>query len=316
MVRVLSAQGPGQWPVNGQARTQRAAADAKAYLMHAISSFDRKATQRQMDIWFGRGVYTDQVLRSKILYAMTSVLRMIDNVHFVPHGRECQPNVYAYVYPESFSSCTALQTLSQPCTKTADGKFVFYLCSYHFKNPDEMVETLVHEGSHHAVARLDDVKFQGETAYGRDLCRVLASSNSNMALKNADNFCYYIQAVATEVRTIAGRGVVNTEDGGTPVKVPVHQKGTGPVVPEVEENYDHESIEYMPTCMRSGPTGMHVKTIKPDEKGNCECKYGSLSCYEGPKKKCTFNAEKNQVQKFAHHSKFAASCMACSCKYA
>lgn len=62
-----------------------------------------------------------------------------------------------------------------------------------------MVETLVHEGAHHASAYLDDVKFNGGTAYGRSTCMKLAKASMNQALNNADNVCYYLQDCATQI---------------------------------------------------------------------------------------------------------------------
>lgn len=81
----------------------------------------------------------------------------------------------------------------------ASGRFVFYLCPLYFKRPHEMVETLVHEGSHHATAYTDDVDFRGSKAYGRRTCQDLAQAEPLKALKNADNFCYYIQDAASAV---------------------------------------------------------------------------------------------------------------------
>lgn len=134
---------------------------------------------------------------------MNSVSHMISNVYFVPNGKQCSSNTYAYVYPMAYT-CGKSQTLRDPCTKTTDGKFVFYLCSVYFKLENEMIETILHEGSHHATAFTDDVKFNGGTAYGRPTCKNLAKYSMSKALKNADNFCYYIQDVAVNVPATSG----------------------------------------------------------------------------------------------------------------
>merc|ERR1719454_1433205 len=78
-----------------------------------------------------------------------------------------------------------------------------------------MVETLVHEGSHHASAFTDDVNFNGQTAYGRPLCERLAQQNPSLALKNADSFCYYIQDTAAQIGT-SGNGGGDTTTTSAP----------------------------------------------------------------------------------------------------
>ena len=114
-------------------------------------------------------------------------------LRYVYPGPKCSPNTYAYVYPQAYK-CRAGTQESRPCTTMkGSNKYVFYLCPLYFKRPSEMVETLVHEGSHHATAFTDDVDFDGGTAYGRSTCQKLARADPALALKNADNFCYYIQ---------------------------------------------------------------------------------------------------------------------------
>ncbi|CAE7285894.1 eprA1 [Symbiodinium sp. CCMP2456] len=51
---------------------------------------------------------------------------------------------------------------------------------------------------YNATAFTDDVDFEGGTAYGRSTCQKLARADPALALKNADNFCYYIQDTATQ----------------------------------------------------------------------------------------------------------------------
>ena len=112
---------------------------------------------------------------------------------YVYPGPKCKPNTYAYVYPQAYT-CKEGKQSSRPCTTMRHSKkYVFYLCPLYFQRPAEMVETLVHEGSHHATAFTDDVDFEGGTAYGRSTCQKLARADPALALKNADNFCYYIQ---------------------------------------------------------------------------------------------------------------------------
>jgi len=232
----------------------------------------------------------------------------------VPMGRgECSATTYAYVYPTAYKTCSTSQVMSKPCTKTAGGQFVFYLCPYYFQVPNEMVETLVHEGSHHASAYLDDVSFQGATAYGRQACTSLARSKPRSAVKNADNFCYYVQDVADQVPSTAG--------SDEKVDLPVVEEITPPNTSEDTsgddevDQADNEAEEnFEATCMRSGPLGK-PKKIKPDKDGNCECRFGSLTCWSFNElnqevKKCPINGRS------AHHAhKYAASCRTCKCSY-
>merc|ERR1712048_806924 len=82
------------------------------------------------------------------------------------------------------------------CRMTKKGEFVFYMCPLSIKVPhSELIETMTHEASHHAMAYTDDVEFEGDTAYGRSTCQRLAEKKPARALNNADNFCYYVQDV-------------------------------------------------------------------------------------------------------------------------
>merc|ERR1719345_577697 len=120
-----------------------------------------------------------------------------------------------------------------------------------------MVEVLVHEGSHHAPADLTDEEWPpGEGAYGRRDCADLASKKPESALKNADNFCYYVQDVADQVASTDGSGKKVT----VPVVEDTFSEGEDMDTAEdaSEEAYDGaENVsENDWTCVRSGPTGM------------------------------------------------------------
>jgi hypothetical protein len=132
---------------------------------------------------------------------MNSVNDMLGNVEYVyvPFPK-CQKNVYAYVYPRAYT-CKPEEVNTRPCTKNNKGQFIFYICDLTLESEESIqIETLTHEGSHHALAFTDDVDFEGGTAYGRDTCKRLARQQPGEALKNADNFCYYIQDVTDVLR--------------------------------------------------------------------------------------------------------------------
>jgi peptidyl-Lys metalloendopeptidase len=91
-------------------------------------------------------------------------------------GRECSPNVYAYVYP-------------------TDTQFWVYVCGAFWSASgstcawDSRPGTIVHEISHfNAVAGTRDV------AYGRANCEALARNNPSDAVRNADSHEYLAES--------------------------------------------------------------------------------------------------------------------------
>lgn len=208
-LQIASGMTPSQARLNKQKEEL-----AKAYMGIVIRAFSGRQTQAQMSRWFGTRAFSDQPSRKEILRVLNSVDHMISNVVYVYPGPKCKPNTYAYVYPQAYTCNEGKQT-SRPCTTMRRSKkYVFYLCPLYFQRPAEMVETLVHEGSHHATAFTDDVDFEGGTAYGRSTCQKLARADPALALKNADNFCYYIQDTATQ--TSDSRPAAGPDGSGCP----------------------------------------------------------------------------------------------------
>lgn len=134
--------------------------------------------------WFGRDGPTERKEARRVLNSVSS---MLSNVVYRVRSPDCADNTYAFVYP------------SGPDSRSKDGKFPFYLCPLYFKvDESEQIETLTHEGSHHATAYTDDVCAdsapQGSCrkAYGRRVCEEVARTYPRRAIMNADNYCYYI----------------------------------------------------------------------------------------------------------------------------
>lgn len=217
---------------------------AQTYITNALNAFRARRTGRQLDKWFGAGHANNLESRKELLRIMNSVDALLSNVEFVYPGDQCRPNVYGYVYPRH---------PDRSKTKNSRGQFIFYLCDHYMKvDAGEQIETLTHEGSHHAFAFTTDVcvddlygkgpapKFfdQARSAwprdlevgdyynvrsigevqiaritstqvtmelqterecetrgYGRSTCEKLARTNPFQAMRNADNFCYYVQDV-------------------------------------------------------------------------------------------------------------------------
>eukprot|EP00929_Paragymnodinium_shiwhaense_P067809 TRINITY_DN34093_c0_g1_i1.p1 TRINITY_DN34093_c0_g1~~TRINITY_DN34093_c0_g1_i1.p1 ORF type:complete len:711 (-),score=64.47 TRINITY_DN34093_c0_g1_i1:60-2192(-) len=190
----------GEWPDGGERLTQKKNAEARTYIGAAIKHFERRATKTQMDRWFGKETFQSELSRRQILRIMNSVQRMLGMVVFFPRGPKCRKKTFAYVYPRSSTCKSRGELYTRPCTKLND-KYVFYLCNHYFEKPREQIETLVHEGSHHATAYTQDVEFRGEKAYGRVICQLLARNDAPKARNNADSFCYYIQDIANQLGT-------------------------------------------------------------------------------------------------------------------
>lgn len=161
--------------------------EAQAYVNTAIRNFNRGATSKLIVKWFGRTAESDPKLKQRVQKALNSVNNMLANVDYIFPGPQCKRNTYAYVYPKG------------PWARNDRGQFVFYLCDLYMSSLKSVqIETLTHEGSHHAVAYLDDVVFEGDKAYGRSTCERLASRNTALAVQNADSFCYYVQDVTDD----------------------------------------------------------------------------------------------------------------------
>jgi hypothetical protein len=186
-------------------KIKRTEQKAIAYIATAVRQFNARNTQRHMDKWFGRAAYSNPTSRNKVKKVLTSVNRMLSQVDYVYPGPQCSPNTYAYVYPQAYTCNSGSETKQRPCTKTRGGKFVFYMCQLTMRSSEAVqIETLTHEGSHHATSYTDDVCMDysnpcRQTAYGRSPCQSLARSNPSKALKNADSYCYYINDI-TDVR--------------------------------------------------------------------------------------------------------------------
>jgi len=240
---------------NWQVEVQQRSLQAQAYINTAIRQFKKKATKDHINKWFGADAFSNKRTRKEVLRVLNSVDDMLGNVHYVYPGKECAMGTYAYVYS------AGAPDESPEDTKTSKGEFIFYVCSLYVYAEDKVqVETLVHEGSHHASAFTDDVCMDEindpskavtlvvktkkeldvdddlnlndllmlddgsivmvrniekvrlgsdkvtlqldpprgsckQKAYGRGPCAKLAKQVSWKALRNADNFCYYVQDI-------------------------------------------------------------------------------------------------------------------------
>jgi len=117
--------------------------------------------------WFG---LLPSFRSKKVLRKIKSAMRKKQFfLHF--HGSECAPGYFAYTY--------------------FDSRFL-YLCDEYISSPatgyDSKMGVLVHEISH-AVAYTEDF------AYGQKKCLKLAKKSPPKALRNADNYEYYVESL-------------------------------------------------------------------------------------------------------------------------
>lgn len=156
--------------------------EAQQYVNEAIRKI--RTSDRQLKKWFGAD---DQYYQKSALKILNSVNNMLGNIEYVYPGPECSADTFAYVYPHGIKS------------HDSGGHYMFYLCDLYMRSSrTEQIQTLTHEGSHHATVFEQDVKFDGGKAYGRQVCEQLACSDPELALLNADNFCYFVQDVTDD----------------------------------------------------------------------------------------------------------------------
>lgn len=156
---------------------------AQAYSAGALRNMNAGYAGAVMLKWFGRSDYAAQREMRRVI---NGVHDMLSNVDYIYPGSRCRPNVFAYVFP------------SPPYNKNSRGQYLVQLCDLYLKSDlEEQIETLTHEGSHHHTMSTNDVCYQGDgptctRSYGRQICAMLAKKDPAKALKNADNFCYFI----------------------------------------------------------------------------------------------------------------------------
>lgn len=179
---------------------------AQAFVSVAIREFGQKMTGEQMKLWFGDNDDVERTVRA----TLNSIADVLANAWYAYPGRDCK-NRYAYV-KSTGHDCSKDELRYGSSCATFNGKYVIYLCEGFFKKPHEQIGVLIHEASHQATAYTADVCAdrslpmiskdcpQGRKAYGRSVCKGLAQFASDRALRNADNYCYYVQDVVREER--------------------------------------------------------------------------------------------------------------------
>lgn len=146
-----------EWKTEVQKRNVQ----AQAYVNLAMMKLQSKQAQAMTAQWFGTTAPNDPHVQAELLRVLNSVAALMGNVEYVFPGPKCEPKTYAYVYSRGKQS------------KDGNGKFVFYLCQlYMDAEVAVQIETLTHEGSHHATAYTNDIcmdEFKGDGQKARYL---------------------------------------------------------------------------------------------------------------------------------------------------
>lgn len=170
-----------QLPPNFQKKVNAVGVKSKAYVSQALSRMNEKAAPQLVTKWFGNN---KPATRTEIKRVLNGVISVLSNVEYKYPGAACDADTYAYV--EAFP----------PENKNENGQYIVELCKLYLDSDlGTQIATLTHEAAHHLPMDVDDVKLNGETAYGKPLASELAASNSDGALDNADNYAFFLNEV-------------------------------------------------------------------------------------------------------------------------
>ena len=120
-------------------------------------------------LWFGESHVSNAI---KVFKKMVEILQK-DTVIYIYGGKYCERDMFAYTFP---------------------GTRKIFLCKKYQKAPklakfDSKMGILTHELSH-AICRTRDI------VYGQSACKKLAKKASRRAVKNADNYEYFVETLS------------------------------------------------------------------------------------------------------------------------
>ena len=152
------------------ASQRRATKEVHRAAYHSIKSAipNLENNPDRVKTWFGKTPVKDA---TKIFEKMEEILRS-DKITYVFGGKYCEKDMFAYTFP---------------------GTRKIYLCKSYQKSPklsgfDNKMGILTHELSH-ALGHTDD------KVYGQSACKQIAKKAPRRALKNADNYEYFVETL-------------------------------------------------------------------------------------------------------------------------
>jgi len=174
---------PENWEAGVAQRNQQ----AQAWVSLAIRGFQAHQTPEHVKAWFGEHAVEDLHSRKKILGVIQSISNVLSMSTYVYPGKKCKPGDFAYVF-----SCMPSHGGHPPRReKDPNGKFIINLCETYMKvGMSEQLVTLAHEASHHRWACTEDFMYRARP------CKKLARSKPARAMRNAENYGYFIRDVA------------------------------------------------------------------------------------------------------------------------
>lgn len=174
---------------------------AQAFIQTTLNKMGARSIGSTVLEYYGKN---DAFTRTEIKRALNGVKDMLSNVEYINQGAtggSCGGSTLAYVS----SWMTSTGRISQRTCGAAcnNGAYVINICQHYFTFDDfTKVGTIIHEGAHHMAMDLDDVQFEGVTAYGRSICRRMAlkcnhgdSAACTKCVRNADSLEYLAEDV-------------------------------------------------------------------------------------------------------------------------
>lgn len=169
-------------------------ARAKAFVSKALQKLAAGRVPHIMDNWFGSHSKSTE---KEVRRVLDGTAKLFENVDYMYPGLNCDDDMtLAYISQFDFMA------------QNPKGEYVIHLCpkalTHTSKEFGELLEVLVHEGSHHKPMGTKDVCKSGlgkqpdcEKAYGRSLARELLSRGWEVATSNADNIQFFTVDAAT-----------------------------------------------------------------------------------------------------------------------
>ena len=155
--------------VGASAVQKRATQTAHRAAFNNIESAKREIPKNGQRVitWFGRGSASKA---NKVFQTMSSILKR-DTITYDLYKTGCRSNIYAYTYKGS-RKVYMCRLYEIAATQTGF---------------DNKMGIIIHELSH-ALAYTDDI------VYGQSACKQLARTRPSDAVKNADNFEYFVES--------------------------------------------------------------------------------------------------------------------------
>ena len=166
--------------IGGPTTTELACAELEVMIAARLAELKRwnAADQARFKKWFGKADEKTRKEMIKRLKAMQKLLKTYDRNNFSGFKGENDFNWYAQVIPSKNKNIQLANLFAN------SGK----------NGPDSRASVVAHEMSHFkTVGDTDDIVVNGSTVYGVEPSKALAKKDPDNAVKNADNFSYWVE---------------------------------------------------------------------------------------------------------------------------